>query len=91
MQSASDIFSSRLSIEEAKRRICLLFYSNLVSVSIQTINDIFYPKLARWAIANKKGNTALGVIRNTFQGFDPHAQQREAEILNQYLIQLGSN
>ncbi len=90
MQSASAVFNSKLSIEEAKRKICLLFFSSLNSVNVQSMNDIFYPKLARWATSNLNGKTALGVIQSTFRDFDLHAQQREAEILNHYLIQLGS-
>lgn len=67
-----------------------MYYSNLVGVSVHTINDVFYPELARWAVNNSKGKTALGIIKCTFLEIDHHAQQREAEILNQYLIQLGS-
>lgn len=76
-----------MSLEEAK----LAVYreeSNNERAGVIEINQVFYSALAS-AVVNQ-GLTAIDVIKKYFLPFDHYSQTREAKILNEYLIQLGS-
>lgn len=87
MMTVIQILQSNLSIEEAKMAIYRLSFSE-GDPGVVELNQVFYPTVARATINLKI--TALEVIQKHFKPFDLHAQKREAEILNEYLIQLGS-
>lgn len=90
--TSDEVFRSatKLTLQEAKKQICRLFFNDVSTLSIHEENDCFFPQLAAWAKQNMPGTAALQVMETLFLPFDPKAQKREARILEVYLKQLGS-
>ncbi len=83
----TEILQIKMSLGEAKLAVYRENSSCERAGEIE-INQVFYPALAS-AVVNQ-GMTAIDVIKKYFLPFDHYSQAREAKILNEYLIQLGS-
>ncbi len=92
MESVMNVFENKekKSLEEAKRLVCQIFYSDITTLGIEGINSTFYPQLAGWAKTKMPKKNALEIIQEVFLSFDPYSQKRESKIFEKYLYQLGS-